>query len=61
MKGYRKISDGYINGVVEGCGEENGYLDDQIRGCVHGPMIDEMRNNNNGEFYVVVYKKAENR
>ena len=42
MKGYRKILNGYVNGCIEGCDEENGYLDDQIRSCVHGPMIDEM-------------------
>ncbi len=57
MKGYRKISDGYVNGCIEGCDEENGYLDNQIRGCVHGPMIEEMQKNNVDEFYIVVYKK----
>lgn len=59
MRGYRKIGYGYLNGKPEGCDEENSDLDDQIRSCVHSPIIGEMEKSGCSEFYVVVYKKVE--
>jgi hypothetical protein len=58
MKGYHKISGGCLRGVTEGCDEDNAYLDDQIRGIVHGSIIEQMNKDKTSEFYVVVYKKV---